>query len=186
MTNQRGFSSIIAIGIIVLLVAIGGVVYFNAQPEGEKMVDMGEEMMDEGREIIQEGEAMMQEGEEMIEEGEKIIEENDSVMTEEKTSGNYEDYSSSKVANADGKTILFFHATWCPTCRGLDTDIRGNLESIPSDVTILKTDYDLQIDLRQKYGVTVQHTLVQVDNNGNLIAKWTGSSSLSSVLDKVQ
>ena len=186
MTNQKGFSSIVTVGVLVVLIAIGGVVYFNTRPESEKMLNMGEDMVEDGDKMMQEGEAMMKEGEDMIEEGEKMMEGDDTVMMGEKTSGNYEDYSAEKITSTDGKKILFFHATWCPTCRGLDSDIKSKLEDIPADVTILKTDYDSHIDLRQKYGVTVQHTLVQVDSDGNLIAKWTGSSSLESVLDRIQ
>ena len=186
MTDEKGFSSTLIIGVLVVLVAISSVVYFNTRPEGEKMLDVGKDMMEEGEAMMEEGEAMMEEGEDMMQEGEKMIEKDDTVMMEEKASGKYEDYSSEKVASAGGKKILFFHATWCPTCHGLDKDIRSNIDDIPTDVTILKTDYDSHTDLRQKYGVTVQHTLVQIDSQGNLIAKWTGSPSLGSVLDRIQ
>src|SRR3989344_2489777 len=48
--------------------------------------------------------------------------------------GTYESYSAEKLALAegDGRAILFFRATWCPTCRALDADIRANSEKIPA------------------------------------------------------
>ncbi len=102
------------------------------------------------------------------------------------TKGSYEAYSPEKISKAaQGKVVLFFHAGWCPTCRQLDADIQKNVNEIPNGVTILKTDYDSELALRQKYGVTYQHTLVQVDANGNLISKWSGSPTLSEFLEKV-
>jgi hypothetical protein len=38
----------------------------------------------------------------------------------------------------------------------------------------LKTDYDSNNELKKKYGVTYQHTFVQIDSNGNMITKWNG------------
>src|SRR5690606_32085668 len=86
------------------------------------------------------------------------------------TGGSYVDYDPALLANAnDGDVVLFFHATWCPTCRILNNNLNAELAEIPADLTILKTDYDAQTELKQKYGVTYQHTLVQVDAQGNLI-----------------
>ncbi|MCR4281250.1 MAG: thioredoxin family protein [Candidatus Kaiserbacteria bacterium] len=91
--------------------------------------------------------------------------------------GSYEAYSPEKVANAgDSKVLLFFHAEWCPLCRPLDADIKTNLSGIPSGVIILKVNYDTEIALRQKYGVTYQHTIVEVDSKGALIKKWSVSN----------
>jgi len=101
--------------------------------------------------------------------------------------GNYETYSAEKLARADtGKVILFFHASWCPTCRAHDSEIMKNLESIPGGVHILKLNFDTETELRKKYGVTVQHTLVQVNSSGDQITKWSGGNTLASVLSRTQ
>jgi thiol-disulfide isomerase/thioredoxin len=101
--------------------------------------------------------------------------------------GSYEAYAPEKLALAnDGKVVLFFRASWCPTCRVLDADIRGNLGNIPEGVAILDVNYDTATELKQKYGVTYQHTLVQVDAEGNQIAKWTGSPTLAALLGQVE
>ena len=103
-------------------------------------------------------------------------------------SGSYEVYGSEKVALAstDHKVVLFFRAVWCPTCIVLDKDIRANLSKIPSGLTILDVDYDNSTDLKKKYGVTYQHTFVQVDKDGNLIKKWSGSPTLVKLVAEVK
>lgn len=101
--------------------------------------------------------------------------------------GSYEAYDSAKLALAEtGDVVLFFRASWCPTCRTLDADIRANLSSIPEGVTILDLNYDDSTALKQKYGVTYQHTLVQVDSSGNQITKWTGSPTLASLVMNIK
>ena len=61
----------------------------------------------------------------------------------------------------------------------------ANLQKIPAGIHILKVDYDHSEDLQKKYGVTYQHTFVQVDENGNLLKKWSGSPTLSSLLNSL-
>jgi len=85
-----------------------------------------------------------------------------------------------------GDVVLFFHASWCPSCKALNSDIEKNVGAIPAGVTILKTDYDKETELKKKYGVTTQHTLVQVDKDGNLIKKWSGGSKLENLLSEMQ
>lgn len=107
-------------------------------------------------------------------------------ITVAKSVGTYEIYSADKLALAStGKVILYFHAPWCPTCRGVDADIVKNSANIPDGVHIIKTDYDSMIELKKKYGVTYQHTFVQVDEKGNLIAKWSGSPTLADIVKRV-
>ncbi len=101
--------------------------------------------------------------------------------------GSYEAYSPEKIAKAEnGNVVLFFRAGWCPTCISLDKDIKANLGKISSDLTILDVNYDDSSDLKKKYGVTYQHTLVQVDKDGNLIKKWSGSPTLAKLTSEVK
>lgn len=86
------------------------------------------------------------------------------------SAGAYVDYSSSVIASTTGTKILFFYAPWCPRCRALEASIKGT--SIPDSVTIIKVDYDSNQALRQKYGVTIQTTLVKIDDDGNLVKKY--------------
>ncbi len=102
--------------------------------------------------------------------------------------GSYESYEISKVAMASAThdVVLFFRAGWCPTCVALDKDIRAHLKDIPESLTILDVNYDNSAVLKKKYGVTYQHTFVQVDAQGNLIKKWSGSPTLSALVAEVK
>ena len=85
-----------------------------------------------------------------------------------------------------GNVVLFFRASWCPKCRALDADINANIKNIPGNLTILNVDYDNSTELKKKYGVTYQHTLVQVDKSGAMIKKWAGSPTLADFIMEVK
>ncbi len=96
--------------------------------------------------------------------------------------GSYTPYSADLVKNAEnGNVVLFFNASWCPTCQSTVKNINSNLEAIPSNLTLLSTDYDKETTLKQKYGVTTQHTFVKVDKDGNLIKKASGLGTLEAI-----
>ena len=92
---------------------------------------------------------------------------------------NYADYQSDPKKYGAGDVVLFFNATWCPTCQ----EATGNLESaaIPEGLTVVSVDYDSNSDLRQQYGITTQHTFVQVDADGNQLTKFTGSTTAEEI-----
>lgn len=81
--------------------------------------------------------------------------------------GQYVDYSPELVASTKGDKLLFFHADWCSQCQALEEDIETS--GVPDGVTIFKVDYDSNQDLRQEYGVTLQTTMVKVDDDGEKI-----------------
>lgn len=121
---------------------------------------------------------------ENTEEENMMMQDGDTSMMQ--NSGSYEAYTPTKLAKAeDGDVVLFFRASWCPTCKTLDKNIKENLGSIPNSLTILDVDYDNSTELKRKYGVTYQHTLVQVDKDGNMIKKWSGSPTLQSLVNEV-
>jgi len=112
---------------------------------------------------------------------------NSEIVEVNPNAGSYESYAPEKLAFAEtGNVVLFFKASWCPTCRALDKNIKENLSAIPTDLKILEVDYDNSQELKQKYGVTTQHTLVQVDKDGNMISKWSGSPTLLSLVAQVK
>jgi len=80
------------------------------------------------------------------------------------------------------RVVLYFSAPWCSTCKILDEDIAANQDIIPSDLTILKVDYDSHFALRRQYSVTSQHTLVLIDNQENEVQRWNGTQDLIQVL----
>jgi thioredoxin 1 len=97
------------------------------------------------------------------------------------TAYNAKDFASD-TAN---KRVLFFAASWCPTCRAADKDIKAHLNKIPQDVVIYKTDYDTQTALKQKYGITRQHTFVYVNAKAEVINKWSGGG-LNEILANIK
>lgn len=136
------------------------------------------------------------ENESMMPKDDSMVNKTDTTMKEETSmnkgetmmaKGSYEPYASAKLSMADaGDVVLFFRASWCPTCKTVDADIRAKKDSIPGGLTILDVDYDNSADLKKKYGVTYQHTFVQVDSKGNLIKKWAGSPTLTAIVAEVQ
>jgi len=153
--------------------------------ENDAMVDVDLEGS-----VVVDTDAMMKEDEKATEDDTAMMEkQEDTAMTEgtQMVKGSYEAYAPEKLSLANsGDVVLFFHASWCPTCKALDTDVNENASNIPDGLTILKVDYDTQTALKQTYGVTYQHTLVQVDANGNMITKWSGGNTLESIVNQVQ
>lgn len=195
-------NTVIVIGIFVVLIVVGGI-YASMNSENDSTM-MGKEEMEqkvmEDKKMAEE-KAMMEK--KAMEEKEAMMKgdatKTDSMMKKDETSmmdngdtmmkaGSYEAYSSEKIALASSThdVVLFFRASWCPTCRALDPDIKANLGKIPSSLSILDVDYDNSTALKQKYGVTYQHTFVQVDKDGNMIKKWSGSSTLSALITEVK
>ena len=99
------------------------------------------------------------------------------------TPGAYVEYSDSAISQAEGTTLLFFHASWCPQCLAIENDIEA--EGVPDGVTIIKVDYDSHQDLRQQYGVTLQTTFVEVTADGAEVEKFIAYDTprLQAVLD---
>lgn len=82
--------------------------------------------------------------------------------------GAYLDYTDGAIEATAGPKALFFHAPWCPKCRALDEDLQAS--GPPDGLTIFKVDYDSRGDLRQKYGVTLQTTIVFLDDGGEVLS----------------
>ncbi len=107
----------------------------------------------------------------------------DDMMKKDEMMWTYTEYSQNHIGMHE-KTVLFFHAPWCPSCKAADIGIKK--WDIPKNLAILKVDYDSSDELKQKYGVTYQHTFVQVDAEGNMIKKWAGGNTLQDILDEVK
>ncbi len=193
--KERGVSGIAVIGIVAAVVAV--VIMFGyfvnskqsqknaAMVEKEKMEQQAieyqkatDEKITMDKNTTEEKSAMMQDSESMMDKKEE------SVMK----SGSYEAYSVDKVATASDAhdVVLFFRASWCPSCITVDKDIKANLSKIPANLTILDVNYDNSSELKKKYGVTYQHTFVQVSKDGSLIKKWSGSPTLASLVSEVK
>ncbi len=78
-----------------------------------------------------------------------------------------------RMLAAKGPTVLFFHADWCPICRADMRQIDSRLSEL-GDITVVVVNYDNAAELKKRYGVTYQHTYVQIDGDGKKIALWSG------------
>lgn len=107
------------------------------------------------------------------------------------TGGTYIEYSRAALDSAAGKRVLFFYANWCPICKPADADFKANISKIPSDVTVIRVNYNdtetdaEEKDLAKKYGITYQHTFVQIDSSGKKITNWNGGG-ITQLLDNIK
>lgn len=89
------------------------------------------------------------------------------------------------------RRVLYFYANWCPTCRPADASFSENSDMIPDDVTVIRVNYnDTETDgsekeLARKYGITYQHTFVQIGPNNEELAKWNGGD-IDQLLSKIK
>jgi thioredoxin 1 len=159
MKNNKGYVMLLVLVIVGILAVVGGIFfYFQKLATSDRMQQEVLEDSMEGHE----GDAMMEEGDD------------DSMMTV----GNYVVYTPQALEDtAEGRRVLFFYANWCPICGPADADFKKNVSQIPDDVTLIRVNYndsDTNSDeeaLAQKYGVTYQHTFVQIGANGEVLTK---------------
>ncbi|MGV2289726.1 thioredoxin family protein [Trinickia sp. YCB016] len=89
---------------------------------------------------------------------------------------------------AEGKpVVVYFHATWCPTCK-IQQPIVDRLSASADlkDVTLFEADYDKEVALKRALHVTQQSTFV-VFKNGHEVARSTGETAepaIKSTLEK--
>lgn len=91
----------------------------------------------------------------------------------------YSDHLLSQALEEKKKVVLYFHAPWCTTCSSFDDELTKNFAELPSDTVVFRIDYDSASQLKQRYGVTYQHTLVLLDKNGNTMEMWIGGDLAS-------
>jgi len=115
------------------------------------------------------------------------VQKEETMMEKTDETGNnsrYIEYSKEILANSTGsRRVLFFYASWCSTCRPADANFRENIDKIPDDVTLIRVNYSDpetdqdEKDLAKKYGITYQHTFVQIDSTEKEITKWNGGQT---------
>ena len=93
------------------------------------------------------------------------------------------EYEEDKAAYDAGDVVLFFNASWCSTCKIARDNLTADPAAIPEDLTIVTVDFDEATELKQRYGVTLQHTFVQIDAEGTELAKWSGSTTAEEIAE---
>lgn len=153
---------IIVIIIFISIAAFAGFTQLNNSKTSDSMMDKNAQSMEDESEISED----------------KMMKEDSSMMNSD---SGYVEYSKGVFDNSsDKRRVLFFYANWCPTCRPTDANFRENTNKLPEDLVLIRVNYNdtetdqEEKDLAKKYGVTYQHTFVQIDGSGKEIAKWNG------------
>ena len=72
-------------------------------------------------------------------------------------------YTAEALAAAEkaGRPVaVLFHADWCPTCRAQDKVLQSLKAEKGLDLTVLVANYDTEKDLKRRFRITAQSTLV--------------------------
>lgn len=62
--------------------------------------------------------------------------------------------------NAGQPVALHFHADWCPTCRAQDKALQSLKTEQGLDITVLTVNYDTEKEMKRRFKVNAQSTLV--------------------------
>jgi len=65
-----------------------------------------------------------------------------------------------QAQQADKPVALHFHADWCPTCRAQTSALQQLKSEKGLDITVLVANYDTEKDLKRRFNVRAQSTLV--------------------------
>lgn len=184
----------VAVAVVVLLVV--GIFAYNKNKSSQEAAMMkNEESTTDTKEMAKE-EGVVTEEQEMQEKPDSMMEDDDAMKKDdtmmEKNDARYVPYSKAALDNAkDSRRVLYFYASWCPTCRPADADFATNAAKIPTDLTVIRVNYnDPETDaeekaLATKYGITYQHTFVQIDAAGQEVTTWNGGS-LADLLSNIK
>ena len=156
--------------------------------EKKDVMEVIPEVMEEANSMEPEDETM--EAKDAMEaDTEKMMDSSDDAMMPQSS---YVIYSPEKLSAAVGtRRVLYFYANWCPTCKVANEDLQENTDKLPKDVTVLRVNYNdtdtdqVEKDLAKKYGVTYQHTFVQIDENGEALMSWNGGE-IDQLLTKIK
>ena len=153
--------------------------------EGESMMKLSEEkaMMENDAKAEDAG-MMEKQSDNMMEKPTMEAKESGMMKTASTMMGENERYLTYTKENfeqsKESRRVLFFYASWCPNCKPADADFEAKRSEIPSDVRVIRVNYNdpdtdqEEKDLAKQYGVTYQHTFVQINKDGQVVTKWNG------------
>lgn len=157
--------------IVLIVLGLGAYIYLGNQPEN----------------VVQ-NKAMMVKDEVGKSDNQEEVE----IKNTETSSGQYLAFTPSVLAmSKSDRRVLYFYASWCSTCVPANADFEKNVSMLPSDVTVIRVNYNdpdtdaVEKALATKYGITYQHTFVQIDAKGNELVVWNGGS-LKELLAKIK
>ncbi|MBI4097237.1 MAG: thioredoxin family protein [Candidatus Levybacteria bacterium] len=166
--------TIVIIGVIVLILVGGGLFVANQNSQKAEQAKMEQEKeandLPAGRQVQKDDAGMMKK--------------EDDKMMADKSNARYVEYTKTVLdQSATHRRVLYFYANWCPICKPADANFKANVGKIPEDVTVIRINYNdsdtdqEEKDLAKKYGITYQHTFVQIDGQGKEVTKWNGGQT---------
>lgn len=81
----------------------------------------------------------------------------------------YDENAVQEAFSRGDRVGLYFEANWCANCKLIKDELIE--KGIPSWATLFTLDFDQRSDLRKQYEIMNVHTLIIIDQDGNLIAK---------------
>jgi len=85
-----------------------------------------------------------------------------------------------EAQKADRPVALHFHAAWCPTCRAQEQAMQSLTSDPALNLTVLVANYDTEKDLKRRFNVRAQSTIVVLRGQKEL-ARLVGESSQTSI-----
>ena len=81
-----------------------------------------------------------------------------------------------------GTVVLYFAASWCPDCQATYQDLVTNSKMFPMDFHLVVINYDTAKELKMKYGITQQHSFVEIDASGKALKSWVGTKTVAEII----
>ena len=97
-------------------------------------------------------------------------------------------YSAAALAAAEKANqpiALHFHADWCPTCRAQDKVVQSLKTEKGLDLTILTVNYDTERDLKRRFKVNSQASLIVLRGQKET-ARLVGVTSTDGIRDALK
>lgn len=77
--------------------------------------------------------------------------------------------------------LLQFRAEWCGPCKQQTKEFESN----PIDVELIAIDVDEDTDIATKYSVRSIPTMILINNDGEILSRWTGFTKSSTINDSI-
>lgn len=92
----------------------------------------------------------------------------------------YAEQALAAAQKANQPVAVIFHADWCPTCRIQDQVLQSLRSEKGLDLTVLVANFDTEKELKRRFGVRAQSTLVVLKGDKEA-ARLIGSTSTDSI-----